>query len=90
MSMILADIAAKQNSWRTSMNIQEVDSPGKVGFLTVCCECEARLDSRINTIYADIDGEPFKAYYCRLCVPDDDGKSFLDREAEANANHRSK
>ena len=37
-------------------------------FLTHCIKCAKRLDSIGEVIYADLDGAPFKDYYCGPCT----------------------
>jgi len=39
------------------------------GTLTfACCACGKRADQNHAPVYADHDGEPFKAYYCAECA----------------------
>lgn len=44
-------------------------------FTCTCCKCGRRLDSSKQTIWADADGEPFKAYYCVGCTIHDTHES---------------
>lgn len=46
------------------MRIEKVN-PGPT-FMTFCCKCNRRLYSNRDPIWADLDGEAFKDYYCEL------------------------
>ena len=47
-----------------------------------CCKCGVTLLTSANRVWADLDGKPFHAYYCALCVPLEDGKSFHETHGE--------
>ncbi len=52
------------------MNLQLV-MPTSVSFLCSCNRCEKRMwvdKHNGNKVYADLDGESFKAYYCEECA----------------------
>lgn len=34
--------------------------------IVICCICARRL--KLSKAYADLDGKPFKAYYCARCA----------------------
>ena len=46
------------------MRLEKVTGPP---FGVTCCKCQKRTESD-RDVYADLDGEPFKAYYCSGCV----------------------
>jgi hypothetical protein len=37
-------------------------------FLVTCIKCGKKVMSDIQPTYADLDGKPFKDYYCFKCV----------------------
>jgi hypothetical protein len=37
-------------------------------FTAACCDCGTTLTNLTNRLYADLDGEPFKAYLCKACA----------------------
>lgn len=51
------------------MNLQPMDNSRFAAYF-ICCQCGKRmvLSRAEPTIYADLDGEPFKAYYCADCA----------------------
>jgi hypothetical protein len=49
------------------MNIQPVPAPPD--FWYHCVGCGRRYTTDTMSTYADLDGEPFKAYYCTPCNP---------------------
>jgi hypothetical protein len=53
------------------MRIEKVDASPI--FRTWCIVCGRRLESDKEPIFADLDGEPFKAYYCAACNPEENG-----------------
>lgn len=36
-------------------------------FYADCIKCGRRMLSNRESMFADLDGEPFKAYYCQTC-----------------------
>jgi hypothetical protein len=48
-------------------NYQPV-SHGTNGFETRCVSCDQRISTTSGTVYADLEGEPFRAYYCPRCA----------------------
>jgi len=39
--------------------------------ITVTCrQCGRSVSNKHDTIYADLNGKPFEAYYCRVCKKD--------------------
>ena len=51
------------------MNLQIVNpSVYRVYFTCVKCGKQMVLSKAEDPIYADLDGEPFKAYYCTKCA----------------------
>ena len=48
------------------MNLQPTN-PMPV-FQPTCIQCGKQMQSDREVIYADSDGEPFKAYYCEPCA----------------------
>jgi hypothetical protein len=55
------------------MNLQKV-YPEKPHFYYTCTKCDK---TRYGNAYADLDGDPFKSYYCSGCVADNDNKMRL-------------
>lgn len=56
-----------------------MDGPGSIPCIAQCAACGARKNS--GQMYADIEGEPYKAFYCRDtadCVPEN--ATVLTRE----------
>ena len=51
------------------MNLQPMDKSRFAAYF-ICKGCDKRmvLSRAEPTIYADLDGEPFKAYYCEQCA----------------------
>lgn len=49
------------------MRFKQVDPAGKP-FTVGCCKCNARLDLGRQPIIADLDGAPFRDYYCADCA----------------------
>jgi len=48
------------------MNLQPINPPLHPGQVIQCCVCfMLKAD-----VVADLDGEPFKAFYCTACRPD--------------------
>ena len=47
------------------MNLQPINPPAPV-FKFFCFVCNEQTSS--SSGYADLDGEPFKAYFCRTCA----------------------
>lgn len=47
------------------MNLQLVKTPPH--FRAQCLQCRKMVDTDRINLYADLDGEPFKAYYCEPC-----------------------
>jgi hypothetical protein len=45
------------------MNLQPINPPLKDGQRLICVKC-----NEWKAIFADLDGEPFKAYYCADCA----------------------
>ena len=48
------------------MNLQPINPPMRVGQLVPCCACHCLTAFPL----ADMDGEPFSAYYCPDCAGD--------------------
>jgi len=48
------------------MRFEHVDP--KPTFTVICCDCNRTLQSDTESIFANLDGEPFRAYYCRRCM----------------------
>jgi hypothetical protein len=53
---------------RSTVNLQQVPV-GHLGPLVfICCPCGKRLNQCSEAVFADLDGEPFKAYFCVECA----------------------
>lgn len=50
------------------MNLQPINPRGPSAVILPCIRCGAK-----PVTHADLDGEPFKAYYCATCA---DAKDF--------------
>lgn len=50
------------------MNLKPVPVTASGTQTFICCACGKRADQNHATVYADHDGEPFKAYYCAECA----------------------
>lgn len=49
------------------MNLQPINPrPSLFSFRLQCIACGCWADAA--TVHADLDGEPFKAYYCQSCT----------------------
>lgn len=53
-----------------------MDGPESIPCTANCIVCGERMKS--SELMADICGEPFKAFYCKPCVPE--GATVLTRE----------
>lgn len=51
------------------MNLQSINPPLKEGERILCAGCFRWIYHDQQPV-ADRDGEPFRAYYCRACRPD--------------------
>lgn len=40
------------------------------GFVCTCLKCEKRIEPQEKR-YADLEGQPFKAYYCDKCAKEE-------------------
>ena len=47
------------------MNLQPINPPVRTGQLVQCCACHCLTAFPL----ADMDGEPFRAFYCQDCAP---------------------
>lgn len=45
-----------------------VNVNGVPPLIYTCCSCGCSMNSKNETVFADLDGEPFKAYYCNDCM----------------------
>lgn len=61
------------------MNLQRIHPP-EPAFTTTCCACSLRFKADGQRGYADLDGEPFRAYYCETCA-------IEKRQSVANSNN---
>lgn len=59
--------------------MQLIQSNNNIPSITVRCICKDHIGNRyieIEDVYIDIDGVPFKDYYCKTCV-DEYFKEFI-------------
>lgn len=60
------------------MRLQRVNQT--LGFYFTCIKCAFHgLSYKVKEVWADLDGEPFKAYYCEICV-----KEVLSNDGDTN------
>ena len=53
----------------TSKNFQIVDTDnGQKHFSCYCYQCNKHLHTNKEIVYADLNGDPFRAYYCASCA----------------------
>lgn len=50
------------------MNLQPVSVAASGPATFTCCHCGVKADQSHGTVYADLEGEPFKDYYCAKCA----------------------
>lgn len=50
------------------MNLQPVPVAPSGPLAFTCCRCGTRANQFHGTVYADLEGEPFKDYYCAKCA----------------------
>lgn len=50
------------------MNLKPVELKPDNPLLFLCKRCNRVADQRFETIYANIDGDPFVSYYCTACA----------------------
>jgi hypothetical protein len=50
------------------VNIQPVPLAVNGPLTFVCCKCGQKVSQDRTTAYADLDGAPWKAYYCPPCA----------------------
>jgi len=63
------------------MKIKLVGTKYQSYFRALCRHCGRVLNSRIDEIFADSDGEPFLDYYCRSCVQEIEA-GFIQQEGK--------
>ena len=61
------------------MNLQKCKAHNDTIIKVPCCNCSTVKE--ISTMFADLDGEPLRSYYCESCTNDVES-AILDEQQE--------
>lgn len=64
----------------TVHNFQPVSIAVSGPLVFTCCQCGRRVTQGRETVWADLNGEPFRAYYCQDCM--EKAKSAIDNASK--------
>jgi uncharacterized protein YlaI len=60
------------------MNLQKCKAHNETIIKVPCCNCSTVKE--ISTMFADLDGEPLRSYYCDTCADEIETELYCDLE----------